>query len=517
MSAAALGLMLVVAACTQPPGTIIREKTMPNNGQLDLTDSRVRAITTQRPDISTRPGAVVPSTITCVEPHPSVALALANGLGAGVSILQGGSGALSSSVAENVFQTDERTIAVQALLNAGYQNCLDYANGAITGTFYAIRASNLDNLLVTMTLASESAGNLRSNLGSASTTANANAEASLISLGGALGDIQDKAKALGDARRKTAAAQEDLAKKKQALADATTARQKAEDDEKTAAAAGKAGDDLKAFTDATAKAKTTEASAQQDVTKAQDNVTAAEREQSDIEAALMDKVDATTASSAGGKDVKGAGGPSNRPTDTAVITIGEMQRRFLDRQSSGQYITACLVELGLGTTGSPAGASPLAKDGQLANGKPPSAGSSFERDFWSDLKPYLAGRLKGQAGGGLDNNDVGLFNMLARSERDSQLADFCGGHLQQIVQTAQQNEQQLALQRGQTENVAAIGQTLAMVVALGKQCDETTGKDDKETSSLRQACRQRLNTMTALIERMAAPPVPVPLPPVPVN
>jgi hypothetical protein len=530
----AIGITLL-SACTQPPGTIIRQKELPGGGQVILNDSRVRSISTQRPDISTKPGIVMPTTITCVEPPPSVALAMAQGLATGISVLHYGSGALSNAISENVFQTEERTIAIQALLNASFQNCLDYSNGAITSTFYAIRAANLDNLLVTMTLASESAGNLRSNLGSASTEAEADAEASQSSLADSVEDIQKSAQALGDARRNTTAKKETLVAKQDTLNQATADRIAAEKKKSDALAADPNADTAALQTDIDKKVGAEKnASAAVDAAKA--DLREAEQQQDDLENAMLSKVEATASSSAAGKDVKGAGGVSGRPTDTAVLTIGEMQRRFLDHTDSGQYITACLVELGLGTTNpvggnfpnpqqaaaqSPVGqaapaapgaatsgatnAAPAPGGAGAANQPPPNPaglGMSFERNLWMGAGPYLQTRANSGQFGNLDAN---LFTLMSRSERDSQLAQFCKTNLLEYVQAARKNEQVLSLQRGDNERISATAHMLDVLLRLGEQCEKLTGKDDAETAALRAQCRLRLDKLGALAAQNALP------------
>lgn len=523
IAAPVVGIALL-SACTQPPGTIFREKPLPNEGQLDLTDSRVRAITTQIPDISTKPGVVVPSSITCVEPPPSVALALANGLGVGISVLQYGSGALSNAVSENVFQTEERTIAIQALLNAGYQNCLDYSNGAITNTFYAIRASNLDNLLVTMALASEAAGNLRSNLGSASTQAAAEAQASQSFLANSVDDIQKSAKALGDARRVSTAARENLAQKKSELIDATEEKKKAEkarDDvieaNKTKPAAEQ--QDVKPLNDAVEKKTKAETDKKAEVEKAQAELNAAEQDENDLENAMLNKVEATASSEAAGKDVKGAGGPSGRPTDTAVLTIGEMQRRFLERSTTGQYITACLVELGLSSTDlsynhkqkeqkvqSPTdlqGAQPSAGQTQPGQDQVDEATTrdTFERELWdAGVKDFMQRRLTDEENG-FNENDANIFKLFARSERSSRMADLCAGVLQDRIKSEQETEGKLAMERVKNERLDRAVRLLEVRAQISQQCEAIKGKDDDDTAKLKAQCRSRVESIDQFIQR----------------
>jgi len=461
-----LGAMWM-SGCTSPPGTIIREKQVLDNGQLITTDARQRAITSQKPDISTKPGVVVPSNITCVEPQPSVALALANSFGAGVSIFQRGSGAVSSAVSEGVFQLDERTIAIQALLNAGYQNCLDYSNGAITNTFYAIRASNLDNLLVTLTLASESAGNLRSALGSAGGKAQAEAEASQSFLPGAIEDIQKSAEQLGDANRKTEAAADKLEEAKKAHEAAEFEVEKAESDVNNAPEP-KPENLTKALEEKQGEEKTAATA----VEEAQAEYDAAAQAQDDLEQAMSSKIDAAASASAASR-AKGAAGPSGRPTDTAVLTMGEMQRRFLERSTASQNITACLVELGLATA------------------DPKQDSPTFERDLWEAIKASQGGA----AGIGIEE-----FVILSRSERDSKLAAFCSAQLPGIVYKAQQSEQELAMERVKNERLEVVLHLIQVLAQRSEQCSALTGEDEP-TKKLRSECLKQLESVQQYVQR----------------
>jgi methyl coenzyme M reductase gamma subunit len=127
---------------------------------------------------------------------------------------------------------------------------------------------------------------------------------------------------------------------------------------------------------------------------------------------------------------------------------------------------------------------------------------SFERSLWADVEPYLKSRL---ATGQFNGNDAAILSGIVRSERDSQLAQFCKTNLKEIVKQSQSNEQELALQRGQTERTVAVGQMLSMIVEASKQCDAVKGKDDAESAALRTACRQRVDTLTSLAVRNALP------------
>ena len=151
----------VLVGCTQGPGTIFRETSLDtggNPGPSVTTGARQRLISNMTVGVASTPGRVHPRRILCVEPSPDVAIAVANSFGIGVSILGQGSGSLTGTQIEGIAQLAERTVAIQALLKQGYQACLDYSNGAITGTTYSLRTSRLDDLLVTLVLAENASG-----------------------------------------------------------------------------------------------------------------------------------------------------------------------------------------------------------------------------------------------------------------------------------------------------------------------------------------------------------------------
>ena len=153
----ALALAALLSACSQGPGTIYKETTLAD-GKSITTGARQRLISNTPAKFSSSPGRIHPERVLCVEPSPDVAVAVANSFGVSLSVLGQGSGSVSGAQAEGLAQIAERTVAIQALLKQGYQACLDYANGAISGTTYSLRASRLDDLLVTLVLAENASG-----------------------------------------------------------------------------------------------------------------------------------------------------------------------------------------------------------------------------------------------------------------------------------------------------------------------------------------------------------------------
>ena len=148
---------LALGACTTQPGTIFKQFSL-NDGTSLTTGTRQRLVSNISPGLGSRPGRVYPVRIICTEPSPDVAVALANSFGFGVSVLGQGAGSVTGAQVEGIVQLGERTVAIQALLKQGYQACLDYANGAVTGTTYSLRTSRLDDLLVTLILGEVAGG-----------------------------------------------------------------------------------------------------------------------------------------------------------------------------------------------------------------------------------------------------------------------------------------------------------------------------------------------------------------------
>ncbi len=303
------------SGCATAPKGDLKEVKVLEDGQGIATDARLRMITHMKPGIASRPGRVDPNVITCTEPGPIVAAALASSFGFGISVLNYGSASLSGSQAEAIAQLAERTTAIQALLHQGYQACLDYANGAITGTTYSLRTSRLDDLLVTLILG-EVAGGAFGRTGAAiGLKANAEAQAKLVGFPEMLKDI-DKAKAELDAAQQ---------------------KVKEKDD------AYKAAD--KAYTDATdADPKKNQLKAERDAKKAE--LDAANVEKNAIIQKLSVQIDTTSKSASEVSQLIAMGGLTPKhDADTAKI-LGEMHKTFIEKDIEQAYISACLIELG---------------------------------------------------------------------------------------------------------------------------------------------------------------------------
>lgn len=306
----------IVSGCTEGPGTIFNSFTLDTGGEPGpsiTTGARQRLISNMTTGVASGPGRVHARRIICVEPSPDVAAAVANSFGIGVSILGQGSGSLSGAQVEGVAQIAERTVAIQALLKQGYQACLDYANGAITGTTYSLRTSRLDDLLVTLILAENASGAFGRSGAALGTKASGEAKASLTDLSRAAGNV---AKLQTD----LATAEDEVKNKENELKTAQAATEQAAADKKE-----------------TAEAKVTAKKAE---------FRAAEAKRDAILQQLKSSTETLSKAAGEVTTATGVGSLMTRPSAEIAGVMGEMQARFLDKDVDQSYISACLTELG---------------------------------------------------------------------------------------------------------------------------------------------------------------------------
>lgn len=305
----------ILSGCATAPTGELKEVVIMNNGQSVATDARLRMVTHIKPGMASRPGRVDPNVITCTEPSPDVAGALARAGGFGVSVLNYGSASLSGSQVESVAQLAERTTAIQALLHQGYQACLDYANGAITGTTYSLRTSRLDDLLVTLILG-EVAGGAFGRAGAAiGTKASSEAQAKLVG-------FPEMLKDLGKAKTELDAAEQKEKEKEKAYKDA----EKAYND---SAAGDQNKENLKKDRDAK---------------KAE--LEAATAEKNAVMQKLSTQLEASGKSAAEVNQLMAMGSLTQKPDPEIAKIIGEMHKRFIEKEIEQSYVSACLTELG---------------------------------------------------------------------------------------------------------------------------------------------------------------------------
>ncbi len=306
---------LTLTAC--PGGTILERDIYldadKKAGPSITTGARQRLITNTTMGVASVPGRVHAKRIICVEPSPDVAVAMANSFGLGLSVFAKGSGSLTGAQVEGVAQIAERTVAIQAILKQGHQACLDYANGAITGTTYSLRTSRLDDLLVTLVLSENASGAFGRSGAALGTQASADAKATLTDLTNAEDEV--------DKLQTELSAAEETVQTQQAAVDEAQA----------------------AFDNAPADNNQTE---QQTLETEQTKLNADKATRNSILLRLKASTDTLSKVSNKVSNATGIGGIAASPSAEVAAVIGDMQARFLEKDIDQSVISACLTELG---------------------------------------------------------------------------------------------------------------------------------------------------------------------------
>lgn len=195
---AVIVLALGVAGCS----TMLNPQTADLNEGLStalITDARARTLINSDVGTFSRPGLVDPLQITCAEPPPDVATAVASSLNAGISLLGRGSAAFSAEEAMGLAQIAERTASIQLLQHRMFHTCLAYKNGAISGTAYTLAMSRLDDTMVTLLAAENAVGRFGGGMATIGTGAAGEAEARLKTLARQVEEAAARTGALADA------------------------------------------------------------------------------------------------------------------------------------------------------------------------------------------------------------------------------------------------------------------------------------------------------------------------------
>ena len=176
---------LLIAGC-QDSSTVIESKNL-KSGEAMMTSANVRTINRYKVVRSESSGLIDPQYVTCAEPSPDVANAMATAFGAGGSLGISGlpsgvdpkvAAAISASRAESMAQLGERLATIQLLRDGLYRACEAYANGAISSTTYAVMVSRYDDTMVTMLASELAAGAFGRSLAGLQSGSGGSAEAS---------------------------------------------------------------------------------------------------------------------------------------------------------------------------------------------------------------------------------------------------------------------------------------------------------------------------------------------------
>lgn len=155
--------MVVLAAC----GSTVNQVRVLDGGNTLVTSADLRVINRVKVTSDDARGRIKPEYVTCAEPSPDVAKAVAAafelaGKAKAEGLPQGIKPelalAISQSRAESVAQLGERLATIQLLRDGLYRACEAYANGAISETTYAVMLSRYDDTMVTMLMGEFAAG-----------------------------------------------------------------------------------------------------------------------------------------------------------------------------------------------------------------------------------------------------------------------------------------------------------------------------------------------------------------------
>lgn len=452
---AAAGCISLLASCSQPPGTTLKRVPLQPD-EFFTTGARQRVITNSDISNFSRPGLVDPQRIVCTEPSPDAAVALANSLGVGLSILGQGAGSISSAQVEGLVQLGERTASIQLLRDKMYNTCLAYSNGAISGTTYSMIMSRLDDVIVTLLLGETAGGAFGRKLAGIGLEASAEASASLSGFSNEMGNLEANIK-------KLAAANKDVADKEDKLA----------------------------------AAKEEEPPNQQKVTDAENNLKDARAKRDALLQLLQSNV--ATASKAGGKvaELKTGGGLSARTDPQIARTLEDMQASFLADDYADDYLATCLVELSLQQEDrSPEGRAldilvqaaqsahlhltktpgdvkvqELAKQATDALGEFLTDTSVVDEHHHPKMSPTkqlfeaFFHEWQDEADTSrVDRTDLVAFvNVLTRTEHSSQLAVFCREHLPDFLVTAHAGFEKFRTLREKLKSEVKLGETSARI------------------------------------------------------
>lgn len=454
----AVCMLFLTQACATQPGTIFRTFDL-EEGSSVTTDSRQRIVTNTEPRPTSRPGLVHPRQIICAEPSPDVAIAVANSFGAGLSVLGYGSGAVSGSQAEGIAQLAERTVTVQLLRDQMYRACESYANGAISATTYTLLMSKNNDAMVTLMLGETAGGAFGRSLAAIGGGANAEAQASLQGLAATTDGFKEGITAMTEANAKVAAAQEKVDDKKEQF------------------------EALPTDADTTVKAEK-----QKEVDDAEAELADAEAERKTIAQNLQASSDAVAKSAAEVKNLTPAGAIANRSSPQIAAVLANIQRDFLDEGFIDEYVSACVVELGLTqfTTEGGEGVDLLiVKD----------AVDAYQNTQLDEREQPSSKRLKE-----IQEDRLATVMALQSQLRFSFLADHCHTNLFDFMREAAKHKLQVDSGRLRNEQIRAQADIVKEFNAAQSQCSSL------RTAEQQAQCR---NSLAKLIDPTASS-VPIP-------
>lgn len=465
-ASAVIALALGVAGCS----SMLNPQTANLNEGLStalITDARARTLINSNVGTFSRPGLVDPVQITCAEPPPDVATAVASSLNAGISLLGRGSAAFSAEEAMGLAQIAERTASIQLLQHRMFHTCLAYKNGAISGTAYTLAMSRLDDTMVTLLAAENAVGRFGAGMATIGTGAAGEAEARLMMMADRLAE---------------------------AAADTNVLTGNTEPED------GETGDEGG------------------DPDSEQDGGAAAQNERlREIVAELGTMVEGMAVAFAG---ISGGRQPASPSSPELAAEVGRIQSNFLEYDYTQRAMDACLVELAL----APANGLELFS---MGNGDNPSESfnlmASDDDSRGSDeaiLNLLTGGTMGGDAartatpGGGMpsatlsgqiqrafseeiaEDPDYWLAHIVSAHNmtRRSALGTLCGANMPQLLEAQATRHNIYRLERLQNERFASQVRGIESVGAMVERCD---GLDGESQAVCLRAAEAAMRTLTA--------------------
>ena len=286
--------LLLLSGCSPSSDSIFNPFQL-GDGNSVGTDSKQRLVLNTSPKATPRPGLVQPQRIVCAEPSPDVATTVANSISGGFSLFGRGSASFSKSEAEGLVQLAERTVTVQLLRDQMYRACEAYANGAITGTTYSLITSKNNKTMVSLMLGEIAGGGVGRSLGALGGKSGSEARASMQ---GVLKNSDEARKAADDLRQAETELQE------------------------------------------------VEALPDEDQTKSGKLQVAREKRDAAAQK-LQNSAIAMSNSIAEVGTINAGGGITVKASPELARVLKSMQREFLDSDALEDFVSTCLVELGL--------------------------------------------------------------------------------------------------------------------------------------------------------------------------
>jgi hypothetical protein len=346
-----IAMLVTLVGCTSTSSTFHFPHEL-GGGKTLLTSADLRAMNTTPVTVDpSRPGRIVPSQVTCLEPSPDLAKVVSanSSVGTSLSFAQPGAGpsvdtalSVAKARAESAAQMTDRLAVIQLLRDALYRACEAYANGALTSTSYAVVLGRYDDIMVTMLLGELAAGNFGGSLAKLGGSASGTATATLTKKA-----IKDEEGA-ENAKKKKETAEKQVSVQQKKFDNKQKERDTAKDD---ADAAQKKLDDAPADGDKTALAKDRDeknkkvADLEEQLDTERDALVRLKEQQRLADQALATALTSATASRALANASAATGAVGAKDNQNVAQQLADMQKLYMENINADALIVACVTAL----------------------------------------------------------------------------------------------------------------------------------------------------------------------------